>query len=160
MRLCRTAAIAALLFSLPMGCASVIQGKTESVKIHSEPQGSTVVVDGTNYTTPAVVTLGRDADHYVVFPNGERIEITRKLSAAFFGNILLGGVIGMAVDGVSGAASGNLEPDFLIYRAGKVYDGESKKELRQGAQEKETEPAPSAAEGGSDSSRPKYPWEG
>ncbi len=100
----RLLAMAVLLPTMCCGCATIMAGKTETVHINSEPQGVEVLVDGAAYTTPVIVSLARDSDHYVNFPNGQRVDITRHLEGAVFGNILFGGVIGLVVDAVSGAA--------------------------------------------------------
>ncbi len=135
--------VAALVLCMLCGCATIISGKNETVRIDSEPQGVMVKVDGAHYETPVVISLARDTDHYVVFPNGQRVDITRHFQAAVLGNILLGGVIGLVVDAVSGAATGNLEPDRLMYKDGKVYNSQTKKVILAGGEEvRESETQP------------------
>lgn len=131
----RLLAMAVLLPTMCCGCATIMAGKTETVRINSEPQGVEVVVDGAVYTTPVIVSLARDSDHYVNFPNGQRVDITRHFEAAVLGNILLGGVVGIVVDAVTGAATGNLEPDRLLYKNGKVYNEKSKRLITPGGEE-------------------------
>ncbi len=131
----RLLAGAALPAFMCCGCATILTGRTETVRIDSEPQGVAVNVDGTMHTTPVIVSLARDADHYVRFPNGQTVDITRHFSGATLGNIILGGVIGIIIDAASGAAMGDLKPDKMMYRNGKVYNLKSKKVILPGGEE-------------------------
>jgi len=112
-----------VLFPLLAGCATILASDSETIRIDSEPQGQTVAVDGSRYTTPALVTLGRDADHHATFPDGQTVYIKRTFQPWFLGNILLGGIPGMIIDLVTGAVNRDLWPDRLVYRDGKVYAG-------------------------------------
>ncbi len=112
-----------ILFPLLAGCATVVASNSETIRIDSEPQGQTVSIDGSTYTTPVLVTLGRDADHFAKFPNGQTVSIKRTFQPWFLGNLLLGGIPGMIVDLITGAVSRDLWPDRLVYRDGKVYSG-------------------------------------
>ena len=112
MRLLLAAALA-----LPcVGCASVSRGTTENISISSTPAGATAEVSGldipTACVTPCVVQAKRSAD-IIVTVNKEGYEpqvipLTKEVpptgAAGFAGNILLGGVVGMGVDAVTGAA--------------------------------------------------------
>ena len=112
MRLLLAAAIA-----LPcVGCASVTRGTTENISISSTPAGATAEISGldipTACVTPCVVQAKRSAD-ITVTVNKEGYEpqiipLTKEVpgtgAAGFAGNLLLGGVVGMGVDAVTGAA--------------------------------------------------------
>jgi len=112
MRLVLAAAIA-----LPcVGCASVTRGTTENISISSTPAGATAEISGldvpTACVTPCVVQAKRSAD-ITVTVNKEGYEpqiipLTKEVpatgAAGFAGNVLLGGVVGMGVDAVTGAA--------------------------------------------------------
>jgi hypothetical protein len=112
MRLLLAAAIA-----LPcVGCASVTRGTTENISISSTPAGATAEISGldipTACVTPCVVQAKRNAD-ITVTVNKEGYEpqiipLTKEIpgtgAAGFAGNVLLGGVVGMGVDAVTGAA--------------------------------------------------------
>ena len=112
MRLVLAAAIA-----LPcVGCASVTRGTTENISISSTPAGAIAEVSGldipTSCVTPCVVQAKRSAD-ITVTVNKEGYEpqiipLTKEIpatgAAGFAGNVLLGGVVGMGVDAVTGAA--------------------------------------------------------
>lgn len=111
-RLVLAAALAVPCF----GCASVTRGTTENISISSTPSGATAEVTGldipTACVTPCVVIAKRSAD-ITVTVNKEGYEpqivpLTKEVpgtgAAGFAGNLLLGGVVGMGVDAVTGAA--------------------------------------------------------
>jgi len=98
------------------GCASVTRGTTENISISTTPAGATADVSGldipTACVTPCVVQAKRSAD-IIVTINKEGYEpqvvpLTKDIAgtgaAGFAGNLLLGGVVGMGVDAVTGAA--------------------------------------------------------
>jgi hypothetical protein len=98
------------------GCASVTRGTTENISISTTPAGATADVSGldipTACVTPCVVQAKRSAD-IIVTINKEGYEpqvvpLTTEIpgtgAAGFAGNLLLGGVVGMGVDAVTGAA--------------------------------------------------------
>ena len=96
-------------------CASIIHGTHQDVGISSNPTGAQVSVDGqVKGATPIVANLTRKDNHIV------RIELagykpyettlTRKVSGWVWGNIVFGGLIGLAVDAINGALY-NLTPE-------------------------------------------------
>lgn len=107
----------AAALALPcVGCASVTRGTTENISISSTPSGATAEVSGldvpTSCVTPCAVVAKRSAD-ITVTVNKEGYEpqvipLTKEVpptgAAGFAGNLLLGGVVGMGVDAVTGAA--------------------------------------------------------
>lgn len=107
----------AAALALPcIGCASVTRGTTENISISTTPSGATADISGldipTACVTPCVVQAKRNAD-VIVTINKEGYEpqiipLTKEVpgsgAAGFAGNILLGGVVGMGVDAVTGAA--------------------------------------------------------
>lgn len=87
-----------------------MSGRMQSLPIQSEPTGATVTVNGTTYTTPATVQLDRKASFYeikVEMPGFEPQIVTlyKTVNGWVFGNIVLGGIIGIIVDVSTGAAS-------------------------------------------------------
>jgi len=98
------------------GCASATRGWSEQITITSTPSGAEAEVKGNETgavcTTPCVVqvkryedivvTIKRDGFEPQIVPLSKEVAGTG--AAGFAGNLLLGGVVGMAVDGVSGAA--------------------------------------------------------
>lgn len=95
------------------GCATVTRGTTEQVQIISEPPGADARTSlGHQCETPCTITVSRKDEFNVsVMKDGfERaqvpviVEVAGSGGAAFAGNILLGGVIGMGADAATGAA--------------------------------------------------------
>jgi hypothetical protein len=108
--------LAAALAVPCVGCASVTRGTTENISISSTPEGATAEISGldnpTECVTPCVVVAKRNAD-ITVTVNKEGYEpqvipLTKEIpgtgAAGFAGNILVGGLVGMGVDAVTGAA--------------------------------------------------------
>ena len=102
------------------GCASIVDGRDKQVKLNSNPPGAKVTVfnkAGTqvaNETTPVTMRLPRNHGVYTsetykvrfeldgFYPS--EIKIDTKLNGWYFGNILFGGAIGLAlVDPMTGA---------------------------------------------------------
>jgi hypothetical protein len=104
------------------GCATVASGGggDQTVKVVSDPPGATVLIDGRPAgTTPAAVPLARKAEHQVEVsaPGYEtaRLAVKSQLNPWVFGNILVGGLIGIVVDLSTGATS-TLSPDELTVK--------------------------------------------
>jgi PEGA domain len=100
-----TVAIVVILLS---GCATIMTGTTQKVPVNSNPSGAVAKVDGGMVAvTPTIFNLERKTDHTIeISKEGYRVAtviLRHTLSGATAGNILIGGVIGLAVDGCSGA---------------------------------------------------------
>ena len=95
-------------------CATIITGTTDTVNIKSEPEGAIVVFESTDgiykeqKKTPAIFTIPSDKTYTLSIKiNGyktKNIVLERKISGWVLGNILVGGIIGIAVDFISGGA--------------------------------------------------------
>jgi hypothetical protein len=104
--------LTAVLFIL--GCASIIHGTRQEVFFQSSPAGAQVEVSddvGVSYglcETPCSIELKRKNKYVVtISKNGyESIEmlIERKSDGWIWGNILIGGLIGLIIDFSNGAA--------------------------------------------------------
>jgi hypothetical protein len=100
--------LAVISAALAVGsCATVFNGTQQELGFSSSPTGAKVSVNGQSLgVTPLVADLKRKNNHIV------RIELegfqpyettlTRKVSGWVWGNILIGGLIGLAVDAISG----------------------------------------------------------
>lgn len=101
--------LAMTLASLSMltSCATIMHGSRQNIGISSNPSLANVWVDGAFVgNTPLIVNLTRRDNHYV------HIELegyqpfdavfTRHVSGWVFGNVVFGGVIGLAVDAITG----------------------------------------------------------
>lgn len=99
------------------GCATVTKGSYQQISIVSNPGNALVKVDGIDKgETPIVIKMKRSKSHTVQL-NKEGFQVYEAGiksvgSAAIWGNILLGGIVGLIVDLISGA-SHNLEPGSI-----------------------------------------------
>ncbi|MBI3292358.1 MAG: PEGA domain-containing protein [Elusimicrobia bacterium] len=100
------------------GCATIINQTTQAIGISSSPIGASVTVDGVPHgKTPVVAKLSRKNHHFV------RIELagyqpyeaalTRHVSGWVWGNIVFGGLIGLAIDALTGGLY-KLTPDQIV----------------------------------------------
>jgi hypothetical protein len=94
------------------GCASVTRGTTDQVQILSEPVGADVRTSmGQTCITPCTLTFGRKDEFTVTASkpgyHAAEMPVSARAGAAglvgLAGNVLIGGVIGIAVDAASGA---------------------------------------------------------
>lgn len=98
---------ASLVFILS-GCATIVSGTTQKVSVTSQPSGVKVTADGKmTATTPTDFTLERKSDHTLEFSKegykSATVMLKRTMNGMGFGNVLVGGVVGIGVDAISGA---------------------------------------------------------
>lgn len=96
--------VAAGLFS---SCATIIHGTSQDVGVSSSPSGAVVKVDNEKRgETPVVTELSRDENHTIkIKMDGYQTyetTVTSGVSGWVVGNILFGGLIGLAVDAITG----------------------------------------------------------
>jgi len=111
-----------ILFLIAMwssGCATIVTGKYQHIPVTSEPPGVKVRSDtGVSITTPGSFDLRRNQDHTLVAEytgcEPQQKELKHGLQGWFWGNILLGGIIGGVVDIASGA-SDKLQPEKIHF---------------------------------------------
>ena len=89
------------------GCASIMHGTTQQIGISSSPTGAEVTVDGMEHgVTPVVADLKRKDAHIVrVSLNGYQpfeMALTRSVSGWVWGNLVFGGIPGLAIDAITG----------------------------------------------------------
>lgn len=92
---------------LTAGCATIMHGTSQEISISSVPSGAEVIVNGqTHGLTPVVADLKRKDQHLIQIQlDGYQpfeIRLVRRTSGWVWGNIVLGGLIGLAVDAISG----------------------------------------------------------
>jgi hypothetical protein len=99
------------------GCASVARGTTETISVESTPPGAEAIISGLDNpmtcVTPCAVVAKRNADISVTIQKSgyepQVVQLTKEIppagAAGFAGNVLLGGLVGMGVDAVTGAAT-------------------------------------------------------
>lgn len=89
------------------GCASIMHGTTQQVSVASSPTGAQLSVNGMAMgTTPVIADLKRKDNHilrvsldgYQPFEMG----LTRSVSGWVWGNIVFGGIPGLAIDAITG----------------------------------------------------------
>jgi hypothetical protein len=95
------------------GCATITRGTTEVLVIETVPPGADVRIDpiGVNCKTPCSLELKRKKDYTLTVekPGYETVktnvlsEVSGAGAAGMAGNVLVGGLIGVAVDAASGA---------------------------------------------------------
>ena len=107
------------LTPLVLGCATIVTGTTETVRVDSVPRGATVRITPGPYeiTTPASLELRRGDAPYTLTAELEGYETQRsyirgRANGWIWGNILLGGVPGIMVDWVTGALA-DLDPNEI-----------------------------------------------
>ena len=100
-----------------VGCGTIIHGTTQGIGFSSTPSGASITVNNQIHgKTPTVVELSRKDNHIVKIelPGYQPFEATinRSVSGWVWGNIVFGGLIGLAVDAISGALY-KLSPEQL-----------------------------------------------
>ena len=109
---------AILLAAGPLtACASIMHGTQQDIGISSNPTGAQVTIDNREgATTPYIAKLSRKNNHIVkIAMDGyapAELTLTKSVSGWAWGNIVFGGVIGLAVDAISGGLY-NLNPAQL-----------------------------------------------
>lgn len=90
------------------GCAMLVHGTTQQVHIETTPPGAKASVGSQTITTPGELTLSREYPCIVNFEKAgfapAYVHIEPTTSNLVWGNILLGGYPGAAIDYASGAA--------------------------------------------------------
>ncbi len=139
-------------------CATMVQGTTQELQFKSSPDDAIVtltkkVIDdefedkwhGESRVlgkTPLTIEVKRDEDHFVTFTKEgfkpETVNLTTEVEGWFWGNIFFGGIIGSAVDGLSGALH-EYSPDqffvVLVPEAATRVEGATLKSQRDKARE-------------------------
>lgn len=89
------------------GCATLINGTTQMIPVSSSPSGALVTVNGQTRRTPCTLKLRRGRAYMVAVSMPGFVTQTRHLvrvpTDATIGNVLVGGLIGMGIDVLSGA---------------------------------------------------------
>ncbi|HXT13625.1 MAG TPA: hypothetical protein VN873_18890 [Candidatus Angelobacter sp.] len=108
------------------GCASIVTGTKQNVKITSSPTAADVKVERLSYATnfvewqgktPAAVKLSRNGSYLVTISSDgyrtEQIPVSEGgMNGWVWGNIAFGGLIGILIDSSDGAAK-NLDPGVI-----------------------------------------------
>ena len=89
-------------------CATIVHGGHEDLSFASTPPGARVFIDDTaKGTTPTTINFSRKREHRLrIELDGYKpytARITRHTSDWVFANLLIGGIIGVAIDAGTGA---------------------------------------------------------
>lgn len=89
------------------GCATIMHGSNQPVGISSNPTGAQVFVDNQPMgITPVTATLSRKDHHTVRVEMAGyapyEMKLTRGVSGWVWGNLVFGGIPGLAVDAITG----------------------------------------------------------
>lgn len=98
-------------------CATIMHGSSQDVGISSSPTNAKVSVDNMpKGNTPIVASLTRKDNHVVKIELAGyapfEATLTKKVSGWVWGNIVFGGLIGLAVDAITGGLY-NLTPEQI-----------------------------------------------
>lgn len=115
----RIAVILISIVALLSGCATIVSGKTQLVSFHSTPAGATVLLDGrTLGLTPLSVPLERKTNQTLVIRKEGYKDFSATMGTSvngwFFGNIVIGGLLGSTTDAVTGAMHEYAPNQFLV----------------------------------------------
>ena len=108
-----------LISLLLKGCASIVSGTTQEMTFQSNPEDVLVTVNGKVVgKTPTTVQLDRKSGQAVVFSKDGYKPITMQMETTiepwFWGNIILGGLLGSTTDGLSGAVIKYSPNQYLV----------------------------------------------
>jgi hypothetical protein len=103
-----------LLFS---SCATIISGSKQNVKFASNPSSASIFIDEVEVgKTPFEIKLARKSEHSVLIKldgyQTYQTNLTKEFNAWYLGNILIGGLIGLIIDPITGAIY-NLSPNEI-----------------------------------------------
>ena len=89
-------------------CATIISGSRQQVRITSEPSLAKVFINDVEVgTTPLVKNLKRKQDYVILIKSDgyvtHRAVLKKQFNEWYLGNILLGGVVGLVIDPITGA---------------------------------------------------------
>ena len=95
-------------------CATIISGSKQNIKFSSNPSLASVFIDEVEMgKTPFEMKLSRKREHEIMIKldgyQTYETTLTKKLNGWFFGNILIGGLVGIIIDPITGAMY-NLTP--------------------------------------------------
>jgi hypothetical protein len=113
----RKLAVTALALLSLSACATIMHGTSQDVGLSSSPSAAKVTVDNVPLgNTPLITKLSRKDNHIVKFEMDGyapfEATMTRGVSGWVWGNLVFGGLIGLAVDAVSGGLY-KVSPDQL-----------------------------------------------
>ena len=102
-------AVFAVLGGLLSGCATIVDGSTQSMTFQSSPAEAEVLINGVVVgKTPLSIDVERaEGTTLTIRKEGfkeQTLVMPTKLNTTFWGNVILGGLPGSTTDAVSGAS--------------------------------------------------------
>lgn len=99
------------------GCATIMNGDNVNLPVYTTPSGATIVINGSTYTSPTTVMVPRGKGDFKLHIEKEGYQpvdilLTQSVDGWLWGNVIFGGLIGLAVDFISGDAY-DLEPELI-----------------------------------------------
>jgi len=96
-----------ILAILIYGCATIMHGTSQDIAVSSNPSNAKVTIDGNTVgNTPLTTSLSRKDIHTVKIEldgyHPFESKIMKETSGWVWGNIIFGGLIGLAVDAITG----------------------------------------------------------
>ncbi|MFI5152570.1 MAG: PEGA domain-containing protein [Chitinophagales bacterium] len=100
--------VLALISMIFTQCATIISGSRQIISIESEPKKAKLLIDGIDVGyTPYATKLARRSTHQIELQlegyETYHMKITKTVNGWIFGNILIGGLVGIAIDGATGS---------------------------------------------------------
>lgn len=101
------------------GCSTIISGAKQQMSFQSSPEGATVTVNGRILgKTPLSFQLDKKQNQTATFDlDGYKpitMELSTRLDSWFWGNIVIGGVLGSTTDGVTGAVHEYSPSQYIV----------------------------------------------
>lgn len=105
--------VAAMIVLVPLlyGCATIVRGSSQDVRVTSDPSNAEVIVNGEDRgSTPTTLNLDTGRDYQIEFDRdgytSETVNVTKDFTIGWpiFGNIFSWGIIGIVVDVANGSA--------------------------------------------------------
>ncbi len=103
--------------SLISGCATIMNGDMVNVPVYTTPSGAKVIINGATYTSPTTVMVPRGKGNFTLHIEKEGFQpidilLTESADGWLWGNLVFGGLIGLAVDYITGKAY-DIEPELV-----------------------------------------------
>jgi hypothetical protein len=107
-----------------LGCATIVSGRTQRVSVSTFPADAKVTINGMEQKSPCVVMLDRSVPSYQIIIEKEGYQpyvynLNRGINGWVFGNIILGGIIGIVIDCASGSVYA-FSPDNISVNLSKI----------------------------------------
>lgn len=110
----KISALPAATFTLAlMGCSTIIEGSSQTITLNSNPSGARCTLERNglaigNVETPGGIVVEKTKDNITVVCSKDGYQTSTHIlksgvAGATFGNIILGGGIGWAIDSASGS---------------------------------------------------------